>query len=37
VTVELCPACSKLMKIHSMKEILNCALNHINSTKVSDQ
>ncbi len=36
LTTELCPACSKLMKIHSMKEILNCAMNFIDSTKVSN-
>jgi len=37
LTSKLCPACSKPMKSHSMNEILNCALNHINSVRVSDQ
>jgi len=36
LTTELCPACSKPKKDHSLKEIVLCALNFIDSTKVNE-
>jgi len=36
LTTELCPMCLKPKKDHSLKEIVFCALNFIDSTRVNE-